>query len=104
EPCMPQPTYDVIVIGEGISGLTAAGALASAGLKVATMEAQLFGGLVINVNELEPAPKGKSGSGAELAAEMMQANSEAGVSSIQEEVTGLSTDGDLKRITTSAGA
>ena len=43
--------YDVIVIGEGVAGLTAAGELAGAGLKVATLEAQLFGGLVININE-----------------------------------------------------
>lgn len=90
---MSQPTYDVIVIGEGVSGLTAAGALAQAGLKVATMEAQLFGGLVINVNELEPAPPGLPASGAELAAEMMQANAEHGVESIQEPVTAVRESG-----------
>jgi len=90
-----QPTYDVIVIGEGVSGLTAAGALAHAGLKVATMEAQLFGGLVINVNELEPAPAGLPASGAELAAEMMQSNAEHGVESIQEPVTALRQAGAL---------
>src|SRR3954468_3128920 len=84
---MAQPTYDVIVIGEGVSGLTAASELAAAGLKVATVEGQLFGGLVINVNELEPVPEGRPHSGAELASEIMGANSEAGVTSIQEPVT-----------------
>lgn len=101
---MAQPTYDVIVIGEGVSGLTAAGVLAAGGLKVATMEAQLFGGLVVNVNELEPAPEGKPASGAELAAEMMQANSEAGVTSIQEEVTSVRDGRDMKEVLTTSGA
>ncbi|MDB5905073.1 MAG: hypothetical protein JWM26_3951, partial [Betaproteobacteria bacterium] len=84
---MAVAAYDVIVIGEGVSGLTAAGALKAKGLKVATIEAALFGGLVINVNALEPGPEGREVSGAELAAEMMQANAEAGVTSIQEPVT-----------------
>ena len=53
---MTQEIFDVAVIGEGVSGLTAANLLATGGAKVATFEAQLFGGLVINVNELEPRP------------------------------------------------
>ena len=96
-------TYDVIVIGEGVSGLAAAGALAQAGHNVATMEAQLFGGLVINVNELEPVPEGHPASGAELAAELMQANSERGVTSIQEGVTELRDNGAMKELRTDAG-
>jgi thioredoxin reductase (NADPH) len=101
---VPAATYDVIVIGEGVSGLTAAGALAQAGLKVATMEAQLFGGLVINVNELEPVPEGHPASGAELAAELMQANSERGVTSVQEAVTELRDGGEVKAVRTDSGA
>jgi thioredoxin reductase (NADPH) len=72
-----QAQFDVMVIGEGVSGLTAAGELARDGFKVATLEAQLFGGLVINVNELDPAPEGAPASGAELASELMQANADA---------------------------
>ena len=100
---MSQARYDVIVIGEGVSGLAAAGALAQAGLKVATLEAQLFGGLVINVNELEPAPQGLPASGAELASEMMQANAERGVASIQEPVTELRENGGVIAAVTDSG-
>src|SRR5690242_9133329 len=67
------------------------------------MEAQLFGGLVINVNELEPAPEGYPASGAELAAQIMQANSEHGVESIQEPVTGLRDAGGVKELVTDNG-
>ncbi|HUP96181.1 MAG TPA: FAD-dependent oxidoreductase [Burkholderiales bacterium] len=96
--------HDVIVIGEGVSGLSAAGMLAQAGLKVATIEGQLFGGLVINVNELDPVPAGQPTSGAELAAGMMQANAEAGVTSIQEPVTLVRNNGDQKEIVTASGS
>jgi thioredoxin reductase (NADPH) len=97
-----QEMYDVAVIGEGVSGLTAANALATGGLKVATFETQLFGGLIINVNDLEPGPEEGPTSGAEFAAALMQANAELGVTSIQEAVTEIRNDGAL-HITT-AGA
>jgi thioredoxin reductase (NADPH) len=97
-----QSNYDAVVIGEGVAGLAAAAALAAQGLKVATFEAQLFGGLVINVNELDPAPAGRPTSGAELASEMMQANAERGVASIQEEVTGLNDMGEAREVVTAS--
>lgn len=100
---MSEPSYDVIVIGEGVSGLTAAGTLALFGLKVATIEAQLFGGLVVNINELEPPLEGKPASGAELAAEMMQANAEAGIASIQEPVTAVRAGAGSKEVKTESG-
>lgn len=101
---MPASQYDVIVIGEGVAGLTAAHALAKAGLRTATLEAQLFGGLIINVNELDPAPEAREVSGAELASEMMQANQELGVASIQEPVTGIEASGGQKRVVTASGS
>jgi thioredoxin reductase (NADPH) len=78
--------FDLIVIGEGISGLTCAGHAARAGLRVATFESTLFGGLVINVNDLDGYSEGGHKSGTDLASGLMQSNSEAGVKSIQEEV------------------
>lgn len=91
--------FDVIVIGEGVAGLTAAGELASSGLKVATMEAQIFGGLILNINELDPAPAGAT-SGAEFASSLVEAAANAGVESINEPVTGLeAADGTVKVLT-----
>jgi len=84
-------SYDVIVIGEGVSGLACAGHARRAGLSVATFESNLFGGLVLNVNELDGYPGAESGT--LLASELMQANSDAGVASIQEEVTAVSSAG-----------
>jgi thioredoxin reductase (NADPH) len=84
-------SYDVIVIGEGVSGLACAGHARRAGLSVATFEANLFGGLVINVNELDGYPGAESGT--LLASELMQANADAGVASIQEEATAISPTG-----------
>ena len=100
---MVQRTYDVLVIGEGISGLSAAHALAQAGLTTATLEAQLFGGLVLNVNELEPsADPARTVSGAEMASELMQANADLGVTSIQEAVTAIKNGGATAQVTTAA--
>jgi len=84
---MAQKTYDLIVIGEGVSGLTCANHAVRAGLRVATLEANLFGGLVLNVNELHGYPGAESGT--DLASGLMQANAEAGVTSIQEPVTSI---------------
>ena len=52
----PQQNFDLIVIGEGVSGLACAGHARRAGLSVATFESNLFGGLVLNVNELDGYP------------------------------------------------
>ena len=62
--------YDVSVVGSGIAGLTATKHLLELGrsLKVANFEAESFGGLVLNVNELDGDIRG---SGMELAAGLM---------------------------------
>ena len=98
---MAQTTYDLIVIGEGVSGLACAGHARRAGLRVATFEANLFGGLVINVNELDGYPGAESGT--LLASELMQANSDAGVASIQEEVTAITPAGATFEVAAGAG-
>lgn len=94
-------TYDLIVVGEGVAGLSCAVHAARAGLKVATLESTLFGGLVLNVNELDGFPGRESGTN--LASELMTASSEAGVTSIQEEVTALRPAGAGFEVATAAG-
>ncbi|HUF82937.1 MAG TPA: FAD-dependent oxidoreductase [Burkholderiales bacterium] len=94
-------TYDLIVIGEGVSGLACAGHAARAGLRAATFESNLFGGLVLNVNELDGYPGAESGT--DLASGLMQANSEAGVASLQEEVTAIAAGGAGFEVVTRGG-
>ena len=97
-------SFDVIIIGEGIAGLTAAGLLAKKGFSTASFEQQLFGGLVLNINELVPAPAGGEAGGAAFASEMTGANADAGVTSFSEEVTALAPADGGYTVTTAAGS
>jgi thioredoxin reductase (NADPH) len=94
------PPYDVIVIGSGITGLTAAKRLVEQGLRVANLEGGLFGGLVTNVNELEGA---FAGSGADFASTLMMEVADLGCEAISKEVTGLAASADGVAVTTEAG-
>ena len=96
--------YDLIVIGEGIAGLTCANHAAKAGLKVATFECNLFGGLVININELEGYPEGQQTSGAEFASGLMEANGGLNVDSVQEPVTSVTPAGSAFQVKTGGGS
>ena len=104
EEAMAERTFDLIVIGEGITGLTAANRAARRGRTVASCEAELFGGLVINVNELEGSPVAEHASGVELASSLMQENAGLGVSSINERVVGIDADGAALKVRTEAAA
>jgi len=95
-------SYDLIVIGEGTSGLTCANHAARLGLRVATFESNLFGGLVLNVNELHGYPGAHSGT--DLASGLMQANSDAGVASVQEPVTAIRPAGGAFEVASGGGA
>jgi thioredoxin reductase (NADPH) len=97
---MAESKFDVIVIGAGITGLTAAKQTAQAGFSTASIEALLFGGLVININELDGEPHG---SGTDFASTLMGEISELGVENLSETVTSLSRDGNQIAVTTDAG-
>ena len=100
---MSASNFDVIVIGAGITGLTAAKHTTQQGLATASIEALLFGGLVININELDPAPPGGHVSGTDLASNLMLEITELGAATLSETVTALARDGDFLSVVTDAG-
>ncbi|HLM14992.1 MAG TPA: NAD(P)/FAD-dependent oxidoreductase [Reyranella sp.] len=78
---MAGPSFDVAVIGGGITGLTAAHHAALAGVSVAHFIADgMLGGLVMNVGALDGWPAAGAVGGAELAAGLLGRNEELGVS------------------------
>lgn len=100
---MSASQFDLLVIGEGIAGLTAARAAAKEGLSVATFEANIFGGLVLNVNELDPVPPGAGASGTDYASTLMSECSEAGVVSNSEAVESLASANGIVTLKTASG-
>ena len=95
--------YDLIVVGEGIAGLSCANAAASLGLKVATFEAEFFGGLITNINELDRFEEADGLSGMDYAAQLARANRQAGVSSRTASVSGIRATEDGFTVDTEAG-
>jgi len=94
-------TYDLIVIGEGVAGLACARHAASLGLKTATSEANIFGGLVINVAELEGYEE--AGSGVDVASALMESNAAAGVDNLGAAVVSVEPEGEAFRVVTEGG-
>lgn len=91
--------FDVIVIGAGVTGLTASKAAVQSGLKTANIEALMFGGLVVNVNELDGEV---SGSGTDYASNLMMEISELGVENLSETVASIAREGNAVKVTTDA--
>jgi len=97
---MPEP-YDVLVIGTGVTGLSAARQSLRDGLVTATMESLFFGGLVTNINELD----GEfSGSGSDLAAGLMMQITKLGVKNLSAVAQAIERDGELLVVKSDAGS
>ncbi|HMN79084.1 MAG TPA: FAD-dependent oxidoreductase [Burkholderiaceae bacterium] len=95
--------FDLIVIGAGITGLVTAHHAAEAGLKVACVEQLMFGGLVVNINELAPSPDPRHHSGVDLASDWMERMLELGVDYLNASASGLAAAGADIEVTTSEG-
>lgn len=93
-------SHDIVVIGAGAAGLSAVREALKLGLSAAWLEAQMFGGLVLNVNELDGAIQG---SGAELASSWMAEAVEAGGEDLQAVASGIEGDGDGWAVISDAG-
>ncbi len=96
--------YDLIVVGEGIAGLTCAHEATQLGLKVATFEAEFFGGLVVNVNKLEHFDEASGVSGMDYAGSLASRNKKAGVKSVPSLVTAIRPVGDGFEVQAGASA
>jgi thioredoxin reductase (NADPH) len=97
---MTDSNHDVIVIGAGITGLTAARQTLQSGMSTIVIECLMYGGLVININELDGETKG---SGAELASGIMTAVLDLGGENVSATVASVRPEGDALVITTDAG-
>ena len=92
--------HDLMVVGTGITGLSAAKQALQSGLSTATMEALFFGGLVININRLDGEIPG---SGTDLAAQMMTEVCDLGAENINATAAAIEREGDALVVKSDAG-
>ncbi len=78
--------YDVIIVGAGIAGMTAAIYAVRAGKRVLTLEGQMQGGQIINTINIENWPGDMGVSGADLSQKIYQQMVELGAEMKYEEV------------------
>lgn len=92
--------YDVVVIGAGPGGMTAALYAARANLKVAMLDRGVYGGQMNNTAEVENYPGFPSILGPELGEKMYQSTSKQGVDFVYGNVTGIELAGDKRIVKT----
>ncbi|EKK20530.1 thioredoxin-disulfide reductase [Fructilactobacillus florum] len=92
--------YDVIVIGAGPAGMTAALYASRAELSVLMLDRGVFGGQMNNTAEIENYPGFKSILGPDLSQAMYDSSTQFGVEYAYGEVTGITTDGATKLVNT----
>ncbi len=93
-------TYDVIIIGGGIGGLTTAIYTARAGLKTLVIENKLTGGQMLSTYDIENYPGYKTISGQELALTITEQAESSGAVISYDGVKSLDLVGDIKRVVT----
>ena len=95
--------YDVIVIGGGPAGLTAALYLARAKYRVVVLEKEKFGGQITITHEVVNYPGVAKTSGAELTETMRRQAESFGAEFMLAEVESLDMSGDVKTVKTARG-
>ena len=95
--------YDVVIVGGGPAGLTAALYLARARYRAVVVEKERFGGQITITAEVVNYPGVERTSGAELTETMRKQAEAFGGEFLLAEVTGLDLTGDVKTVRTSRG-
>lgn len=95
--------YDVIVIGAGPGGMTAALYASRANLSVLMLDRGIYGGNLNNTAEIENYTGFKSVKGPELAEKMYEGATSFGAEYAYGAVEKIEVDGDEKRVTTDMG-
>lgn len=97
---MDNKNFDIIIIGSGTAGLTAAIYSARAGKRVLVLEAKVYGGQIIESAEIENYPGIKKVSGYEFAENLYNQALDLGIEVIFEQVTGIAADEQKKKVIT----
>lgn len=96
--------YDVIVVGAGPGGMTAALYAARANLKVAMLDRGVYGGQMNNTDNIENYPGFTTIKGPELGEKMFQGATQAGVEFVYGDVQKITVDeNEMKHIQTDGG-
>lgn len=100
----PDKSYDLIIIGGGAAGLTAAVYARRAGLKTLVLESFAPGGKLIKTFEIENWPGIKNVNGSQLAYDIYEQAMALGTSYLYEKVAALEVDGVERRVRCESGA
>ena len=92
--------YDIIIVGAGTAGLSAAIYGVRAGKSVLVLEANTYGGQIINTPEIENYPGIKNTSGFEFATALYEQATGLGAKVEFEEVRSVENTGAVKRVVT----
>lgn len=90
--------YDIVIVGSGPAGLTAAIYAQRANMKTLLLDKLAPGGQIINTNEIENYPGMGTLSGADLAIRMFEHTQELGVTFDYRTVTAIRDRGDYKEV------
>ena len=88
-------TYDILIVGAGPAGLTAAIYGRRAGKSVLVLEKETFGGQITHAPKVENYPGFRALSGMELGAKLVEQAMDLGAEVEMDAVTALRTEGDL---------